>query len=505
MKALTLLYPHQLFWPNPALHKNQSVVLVEDPLFFTQYHFHQQKIVFHRATLKAYQQRLEKSGYSVYYIETAGADQTLFIHLSKLSKKGLQELHYIDPVDDWLHKKIKKLAITISLTLRMQDNPGFLNNNRDVADFFNQRKTYFQTDFYCWQRKQRKILVDKNGKPTGGQWTFDAANRKRYPDNVPPPELPKQKASALLKEALQYTQQHFPKNPGDINHFLYPVTHEDAQQWFKDFLKNRFHDFGDYEDAISTQHAWLHHSLLSPLLNVGLLTPQQVIEQSLAYATQHKIPLNSLEGFVRQIMGWREFIKIVYEREGAIQRTKNYWKFTRKIPSTFWTANTGIEPIDHLIKQLQQHAYTHHIERLMVLGNFMLLCEFDPNEVYRWFMEWYIDSYDWVMVPNVYGMTQFADGGLMTTKPYISGSNYILKMSTWKKGKTQLLEGVGQVCWTEIWDGLFWRFMDKQRQFFSKNPRLGMLLKTLDKMDPAKKERHFLIATAFLTKIDRTK
>ncbi|NDB53430.1 MAG: cryptochrome/photolyase family protein, partial [Chitinophagaceae bacterium] len=217
------------------------------------------------------------------------------------------------------------------------------------------------------------------------------------------------------------------------------------------------------------------------------------------------VKLNSLEGFIRQIIGWREFIRAVYEREGRQQRTRNYWGFNRKIPASFWNGTTGIIPIDHLIGQLQKHAYTHHIERLMVLGNFMLLCEFDPNEVYRWFMEWYIDSYDWVMVPNVYGMTQFADGGMMTTKPYISGSNYLLKMGNWEKGETLLIGNDIQASWSEIWDGLFWRFMDKQRKFFSSNPRLGMLLKTLDKMDPTKKERLFAIANGYLKKLDQTK
>jgi deoxyribodipyrimidine photolyase-related protein len=194
-----------------------------------------------------------------------------------------------------------------------------------------------------------------------------------------------------------------------------------------------------------------------------------------------------LEGFVRQIIGWREFIRAVYEQVGTIERTKNYWGFTRKIPASFYTGTTGIEPIDNSIKKVLKHGYAHHIERLMVLGNFMLLCEFDPDEVYRWFMEMFIDAYDWVMVPNVYGMSQFADGGLMATKPYISGSNYLMKMGDYKKGD-----------WQPIWDGLFWHFMDKQRSFFLQNPRLGMLVRTFDKMAPEKRVQHLLTAQKYL-------
>jgi deoxyribodipyrimidine photolyase-related protein len=204
------------------------------------------------------------------------------------------------------------------------------------------------------------------------------------------------------------------------------------------------------------------------------------------------IPLNSLEGFIRQIVGWREFIRLVYEREGTKQRTTNYWKFKRKIPTSFWTGDTGIAPIDSTIKKVLKTGYAHHIERLMVLGNFMLLCEFDPDEVHKWFMEMFIDAYDWVMVPNVYGMTQFADGGLMTTKPYISGSNYLMKMSDYEKGS-----------WQPIWDGLFWRFMHVHRRFFLQNPRIGMLVKTFDKMPEEKINAHLQIANNYLESLDK--
>mgnify|MGYP001410598483 CR=1 FL=1 len=177
--------------------------------------------------------------------------------------------------------------------------------------------------------------------------------------------------------------------------------------------------------------------------------------------------------------------------KGSFSRTENFWSFKRKIPSSFYTGDTGIDPVDDSIKKTIKYGYSHHIERLMVLGNFMLLCEFDPDEVYKWFMELFIDSYDWVMVPNVYGMSQFADGGLMSTKPYISSSNYIFKMSDFKKGD-----------WSKIWDGLFWRFMNNQREFFIKNPRLRMLINTFDKMDNIKRETHLITAEKFLNKID---
>ena len=223
------------------------------------------------------------------------------------------------------------------------------------------------------------------------------------------------------------------------------------------------------------------------MLNIGLISPEEVVESVLEYAKAHNIPINSTEGFIRQIIGWREFIRGIYEVKGVEERTRNFWGFTRKIPESFWRGETGILPVDVTIKKVLQTGYCHHIERLMVLGNFMVLCEFDPDEVYRWFMELFIDSYDWVMVPNVYGMSQFADGGLMSTKPYISGSNYLIKMSDYPKGD-----------WQEIWDGLFWRFMHVHRDFFQQNPRLGMLVGTFDKMDREKKEEHLVVAERYL-------
>ena len=228
------------------------------------------------------------------------------------------------------------------------------------------------------------------------------------------------------------------------------------------------------------------------MLNCGLLSPNFIINETIKFADQHEVPINSLEGFIRQIIGWREFIRAVYELKGTEERTRNYWNFTRSIPASFYDGTTGIEPIDSTIKKILKTGYCHHIERLMVLGNFMLLCEFNPDEVYKWFMELFIDAYDWVMVTNVYGMSQFADGGLMATKPYISGSNYLMKMSNYEKGE-----------WQKTWDALFWHFMNKQRVFFLQNPRLGMLVKTFDKMPIEKQNEHLKIANTYLSKFDK--
>jgi deoxyribodipyrimidine photolyase-related protein len=282
-------------------------------------------------------------------------------------------------------------------------------------------------------------------------------------------------------------KNQFPDNYGTIDDFNYPVTHADARAAVHFFLREKLCSFGTYQDAIHNQETFLFHSVLTPVLNTGLLTPQYIMEETLQFAAKNKVALNNLEGFIRQIIGWREFMRGMYDKEGVFQRTRNFFGFHRKIPACFYTASTGIAPVDDSIRKVLKHGYCHHIERLMVLGNFMLLCEFHPDEVYRWFMELFVDAYDWVMVPNVYGMSQYADGGLITTKPYISSSNYILKMSNYKKGS-----------WCRIWDALFWRFIIANREVFENNHRMSMMVALTDKMPAKKRNQYVTEAEKFL-------
>ncbi len=495
--SVTLIFPHQLFGQHPAVHNSRPVWLMEEILFFKQYNFHKQKLVLHRASMKSYAAQLQKKKVKVSYAEAVDAFADVRLLIAELAKQEVTEIHYADTVDNWLEKRIQTTAAKHAIKLIRYPSPNFLNQPEDVQEYFDKRKKYFQTDFYTWQRKQRKILLEPNGQPLGGKWTFDTENRSRFPRHQTLPNISIPPDNNFVKEAKAYIDQHFSTNYGEMTNFIYPVDHITAEQWLDEFLQNRFARFGIYEDAMVANEHFLYHSVLTPMLNIGLLQPGQIIDKAIAAAVVHEVPLNSLEGFIRQVMGWREFVRLVYIREGSKQRRTNYWGFTRKIPASFWSGTTGILPVDTVIKKVLKTGYSHHIERLMVLGNFMLLCEFDPDEVYRWFMELYADSYDWVMVPNVYGMTQFADGGLMTTKPYISGSNYLLKMGDWPKKQD------GQESdWTAIWDSLFWRFMHVHRSFFLSNPRLGMLIGTFDKMSSEKRNTYLATAAQFLERLD---
>ena len=490
-KSINLIFPNQLFEDHPLLKNDGDFYLIEEHLFFREFKFHKQKIAFHRASMKFFQTYLEKNGAKVMYIESGDDLADIRNFQTEIRKENITEINVISPSDDWLERRLKKVSQNIQL--HIFDSPQFINNKSDLAKFFNlQKKFYFQTAFYKQERIRLNILMTKDGKPEGEKWTFDAENRKKYPKNQAPPFIHFPETSEFWKEAIHYTEEKFSNNPGEITeNRLYPISHQESEIWLDQFLDYRFHDFGVYEDAIVQKESYLNHSILSPLINSGLLQPIEVVNKTLIFAQKNKIPLNSLEGFIRQIIGWREFIHGMYLYKGRFSRTQNFFNFTRKIPKSFYDGTTGILPIDETIKKVLKTGYCHHIERLMVLGNFMLLCEFDPKEVYKWFMELFIDAYDWVMVPNIYGMSQFADGGTFATKPYLSGSNYLKKMSDYPSGD-----------WEKIWDGLFWRFVGIQEEFFKKNPRVSMMHYSFQKMDSEKKEAHLYNANEFLKSLD---
>ncbi len=492
MKTAALIFPHQLFENTDHLKNCDQVFLIEEYLFFKQYSFHKEKIRFHRSTMQYYKDHLEGLDFPLTYVNAYEALSDVRELVSYLNSQGFTDLRCIDPCDNWLEKRIHSSVSRFNFELETLESPLYLNSREKIDHYFKKdRKRAFHHDFYKQQRTTLDILMREDGQPLGGQWSFDADNRKKYPRNTTPPPIQYPDSDKYFEEATGYVDKYFSDNLGELSHFKrYPSNFDESLIWLNQFLKERFLHFGTYEDAMLKDHDILHHSVLTPMLNVGMLTPNQIVSRVLQFANEEDIPLNSVEGFVRQVIGWREFIRGVYVWKGSEERTKNFWGFSRKIPPSFYDGTTGIDPVDNVIKRVLKTGYCHHIERLMILGNFMLLCEFDPDEVYRWFMELFIDAYDWVMVPNVYGMSQFADGGMMSTKPYISGSNYVKKMSDYKKGE-----------WEGIWNDLFWRFLWVHQEFFRKNPRMGMLLRRMEKMELKERDAQLARAESYLQRI----
>jgi deoxyribodipyrimidine photolyase-related protein len=482
-KKSLLVYPHHIFEVLPHSLPIDSVYLIEEPLFFRQYKFHKQKLCFHRVTLKKYEVFLKKHYRNVHYVESASILKTEDIG-KILKADSIQKVYCAEPFDNWLKKRIIKSLTNNAIEFEFIHSQAFFSSLEDIENYNPKNKKFYFTDFYIQQRKKHSVLVDRECKPEGGKWSFDNENRRKLPSGIVLPRIVFPTEDTFVQEGKSYIQKNFPDNPGVLDTFIYPTDFRDAKKWCDQFFEKRFFLFGDYEDAIAQKESILFHSLLSSLINVGLITPYEIIDKALK---QKNISLNSLEGFIRQVLGWREYVLLTYMRVGIEQRTCNFWNFSKKMPKSLYKANTGIEPVDHTIHKIMQSGYCHHIERLMILGNFMLLCEIHPDEVYRWFMELFIDAYDWVMVPNVYGMSQYSDGGLITTKPYVSGSAYILKMSDYRRGE-----------WCRIWDALYWRFIYKHSSILQKNPRMKMMISMLTKMGNEKLNEHLRIAEKFL-------
>jgi len=481
-----LIYPHQLFANHPAISQADLCVLIEEPLLFTQYRFHAQKLVLHIASMNCYKRLLQQQGKRVQYIQSREIAATADI-APILKEMGVTRVQFVDLNDDWLQQRLTQSLDAVGIEWIKMDDPHFLTPTTDFDEFATNRDKLSFGDFYRIQRQRLGLLLDERGRPLGGKWSHDAANRKKLPRSIDIPQIAWPESGPVVAEAQTEVSNRFPRAFGNVELFHYPITAEQAVAGLKDFLDHRFAQFGEYEDAIDCDEAFLFHSVLTPALNIGLLSPQQVIDAALELADD--VPLNSLEGFVRQIIGWREYMRGVYRIHGRRQRNANFWQHELPMPKSFYDGTTGIEPVDTVIHRVLKYAYCHHIERLMILGNFMLLCEIDPNASYQWFMELFIDAYDWVMVPNVYGMSQHADGGLITTKPYISGSSYVLKMSRFRKG-----------TWCPIWDALYWRFIHKHQEFFAANPRMSVMTAQCRKMG-TKLDAHLKTAETFLEQL----
>lgn len=468
MSDITLIFPDQLFLKHPGIGSQRPVYLVEEFLFYKVQPFHKQRLVLLRAAMQKYAEMLRRNHREVIYISSRELTHRGCL-FDMLGKKQIKNIYLCEFADEWLYQDLMIGTEKYRWSIHFSPSPSFICSNRDLKIFFGDKKHYSMAQFYAHQRKSQNILMEGQ-RPVGGKYSFDTENRKKIPKNLSIPSTFFPPNDADIKKVLDEIEEEFPQSIGNGVPFLYPTTHQEASTALERFLNEKFALFGAYQDAIDKDESFLFHSVLSSSLNIGLLTPMQVIRAAIRYAEEHSVPINSLEGFIRQIMGWREFVRASYLIKGSFQRSFNFFHHHEKIPQKFWNGSTDILPIDTMVKRVLKTGYCNHIERLMVLGNFLLLTESAPHEIYGWFMGCFVDAFDWVMVPNVYGMSQYADGGEIITKPYISSSNYLLKMSNFPKGD-----------WTEIWDGLFWRFLSKHRELFSTNYRTSNLVQMLSK------------------------
>ena len=483
-----IILPNQLFPIKLITSKLEDIThiyLIEEPRYFTDFKFHKLKLMYHRASMKKYEKDLHKKKIGTTYIDFHNVSSTTYKQLNK------NTTIYFNPIDHDLFNKFK----TKLNKAQMVNNLNYLLTPNEIEEnkkIFYKNNKYSHDSFYKFQRQKLDILM-KNDKPVGNKWSFDTENRKSLPKNIKIPEVPKIKKDLYYKEALTYIEKHFSKNYGSTEEWLFPIDTKLALKWLKNFIEKRLSQFGPYEDAVDIENPFLFHSVISPMMNIGILPDTIVIKITNDYYEKHKskIPIASFEGFIRQVIGWRNYVYSIYLLEPNMYND-NFLKNHKKVDEKYWLGTTNIKPIDSIIQNIVKYSYTHHIERLMYLGNWFLINGVDPKEVHRMFMEWTVDAYDWVMVPNVMGMSQYADGGKMMTRIYFSSSNYLDKMSTFRR--------LASEDWWKIWDAIYYSFIHKNQKLLENNYAIARQVAHWKKKSPSQKEELLKIANDFQKK-----
>lgn len=411
---MLLILPTQLFSVKHLPEKD--VWIWEHPQYFTKYNYNKKKLILHRASMQYYAAYLKNKGCSVKYATFK-------------EKPTVTTYKIFDPID-----KIQLPGEPIII-----ESPNFLLTKDDYAEYRRKTEKFFFNAFYNWGKNKNGILP--------GIKSQDKMNRKRMPTNIVPPQIPSflPKDKPFIEEAIKYVEQHFSGNCGNTDDFNYPISHDSSRKWLKDFCKNRLKSFGDYQDFIHSKKTHLFHSLLSSSINIGFLNPSETIS---AILLQKNAQMNSVEGFVRQLY-WREYQRYCYL---YFNFRKNFFGNRKRLSKRWYTGEFKIPPVDDAIKTAFRTGYLHHIQRLMVIGSFMTLSGLAPRQGLQWFMEFSIDSYEWVMHQNVLEMVFFVSGGGTMRRPYICSSNYILKMSDYKKGE-----------WCKKMDAMYKAFVKKHK------------------------------------------
>lgn len=467
---------------------------------------HIQKVLAFFAAMREFARELRKKGHQVVYFKLDDPENTQFIlqNLSQLiHEQNIARFEYQLPDEYRLDQQMRQFCESLSIPSTAVDTEHFLTSRTDVADFFKGKKQYLLESFYRMMRKRLGILLE-NGKPIGGVWNYDQENRQPYDGKVPVPD------PILFKnnvgELMQLLKRQNVKTFGSIEDeaLIWPINRQQALEMLTFFIEQCLPYFGRYEDAMSKQHWSMFHARLSFALNTKMLHPMETVEAALQAWQQDKsrITLPQIEAFVRQIIGWREYMRGVYWAQMPDYKKMNFFEHDRKLPRYYWDGETNMQCLRYCIGQSLKYAFAHHIQRLMITGNFALLAGVHPDEVDAWYMGIYIDAIQWVEITNTRGMSQFADGGIIATKPYISSAKYIQKMSDYCSGcHYDPNKRYGdRAC---PFNSLYWAFYDRHRERLSKNPRIGMMLRVLDRFSD--KERFNIInqANFYLEQIEK--
>lgn len=465
---------------------------------------HKKKIAFLFAAMRHFAAAQQQLGRYVHYVQLDDKQNSGSIsgEVKRLiAMHPIQSICISEPAEYRLLQEVSGWTKQFSIDVEIRADNRFLASKQDFATWAQGRKQLRMEYLYRDMRRRYNTLI-QDGKPIGGQWNYDASNRKfpgqpiKYPD---PKQIP---ADEITQAVIGMVRTHFKDHFGELEPFNFAVTRHDALGVLDHFIEHRLPQFGDYQDAMIENEPWMFHSLISFYVNCGLLMPLECIQAAEQAYHQGHAPLNAVEGFIRQVLGWREYIRGYYWLKMPDYAEQNFFNATRALPSFYWNANTQLNCVRQCVKSTQTYAYAHHIQRLMVLGNFALLAAIDPKQVNEWFLIVYADAYEWVELPNVSGMALFADGGQMSSKPYAASGSYINKMSNYCGSCAyNVKQRTGESACP--FNYLYWDFIDRNRKLLQSNPRMAMIYRTLEKMDPDQVDAMRQQSQAFLQQLDQ--
>lgn len=484
--------------------KASSVILMMEVDEETTYvRHHKAKIAFILSAMRHHAEALRDAGWTVDYVTLDDPDNagSFTGEVARATERHDPERIVVTEAGEWrVATMLDQWADKFDLPVELRPDTRFIASRREFEDWAEGRKSLTMEYFYREMRRKTGLLMN-GGDPEGGKWNYDKENRKPAERDLMMPKPLAFEPDAITREVLDLVANRFADHPGSLAAFDWAVTRADAEKQASHFFDHALERFGDYQDAMLTGERHVYHSLLSPYLNAGLLDPLDLCREAEKRYRAGKAPLNSVEGYIRQIIGWREYVRGIYWREGPDYVTRNFLNATRPLPGFYWTGETDMHCLSEAIGQTLETAHAHHIQRLMVTGNFALLIGADPAEVHRWYLEIYADAYEWVELPNTLGMSQFADGGLLGSKPYASSGSYIDRMSDYCAScRYDVKQRTGdQAC---PFNALYWDFLARNRDRLGGNHRLAMIYRSWDRMDDAIRTELRAQAMRFLQRLD---
>lgn len=488
-KKLTLILGDQLSLNNQALantRANDIILMAEvaSEAGYVPHHKHKIALIF--SAMRHFSEHLRSLGFQVLYIEIGQgiASMTEAVQVAIEHYQEIEHIQFCHSGEYRLQQELNALATITDLPSTTYPTVNAISDDNAFSLWARGKKQLRMEYFYRQLRKQTGLLMTDDNQPVGDKWNFDASNRKKWKGDPIVPTPPKFTPDTITQAVIAQVNERFADNPGELDNFYWPVTKADAEQLADHFFKHLLSNYGDYQDAMSEHEQWLFHGRLSAAINIGLLDALALCQRAEQAYKDGSAPLNAVEGFIRQILGWREYVRGLYWHSMPGYHQHNALAAQKPLPDFFWHGKTSMNCLSHAIGDTLEHGYAHHIQRLMIIGNFALLAQLDPKQVTDWYLAIYVDAFEWVELPNTLGMALWGDGGIIASKPYCASGNYINKMSDYC-GSCQF--NVKKTTGSDAcpFNSLYWEFLQRNQEKFANNPRMALILKNLQRKSDA--------------------